>query len=174
VPDVPAAPSEVILAPWNSSLRRRSKATRKASFVSPVASAIPHTPDRLYVAYFSSRIAVGRQLRSRLNGKSGVKDAHPLPIAISSCPTVRDEGRGRRAPLRSIPHGANGTWEAFPHHRPYFPSVSLQPRGAELGATGELIRMTKSAIVTRSWRLDAVMGLSRSVSGGRLSLRVMM
>jgi hypothetical protein len=32
----------VILAPWNSSLSRRSKATRSGSFVSPVTSAISY------------------------------------------------------------------------------------------------------------------------------------
>ena len=47
---VQAVGSEVIWAPWNWSLIRRSKATRSGLFVSPVASAIPGLLRYLYHA----------------------------------------------------------------------------------------------------------------------------
>src|SRR5690349_10253168 len=66
-------PSEVILAPWNSSLRRRSKATRRALFASPVASAIPHPSGHLYVSDPYSRITSDRQLQVTASGKCGLR-----------------------------------------------------------------------------------------------------
>jgi hypothetical protein len=45
---------------------------RRALFVSPIASGIPNPLDRCYVAASSGRIAAGRELWSRSNGKSGL------------------------------------------------------------------------------------------------------
>jgi hypothetical protein len=62
----------VIRAPWNSSLIRRSKATRSGSLFSPVASAIPYPPGRCYVSGPYSRISARGQLQAAASGKCGM------------------------------------------------------------------------------------------------------
>src|SRR3954468_6832268 len=65
-------PSEVILAPWNSSLRRRSNATRRGgALASPVASAINSPSDRRYVPDPFNRISAEGQLKAAASGKDG-------------------------------------------------------------------------------------------------------
>src|SRR5215204_5486688 len=65
-------PSEGIFAPWNSSLSRRSKATRKGSFVSPVASAMTSPSDLCYVSDPHNRISAEDQLKAAAPGKYGL------------------------------------------------------------------------------------------------------
>src|SRR5215213_7913220 len=67
-------PSEVILVPWNSSLRRRSNATRRGgALASPVASAITSPSDRCYVYDPFSRISAEGQLKAAASGKDGLR-----------------------------------------------------------------------------------------------------
>src|SRR4051812_27278688 len=98
----------MILVPWNSSFRRRSKVTRRGSFVSPVASAIPHPSGRCYVSDFHTRISAERQLQVTASGKYGITrlrrrlpisdPAHPPPAGggcAISMPQTNKTGFGR-------------------------------------------------------------------------------
>src|SRR4051812_24529878 len=74
----------MILVPWNSSFRRRSKVTRRGSFVSPVASAIPHPSGRCYVSDFHTRISAERQLQVTASGKYGLICSDPPSSSLSA------------------------------------------------------------------------------------------
>jgi hypothetical protein len=75
--------------PWNSSLIRRSNVTRRgSSFVSPVASAIPHPSGRCYVSDFQTRISAERQLQVTAFGKYGMILMHLNSEAVKACSPV--------------------------------------------------------------------------------------
>jgi hypothetical protein len=86
-------------APWNSSLSRRSHATRSGGcWASPVASAIPRPPVCVCAPDARTRISAAGQQRARLYGKSRFK---PGAEWVGARLELLFGGDGRRLALRA-------------------------------------------------------------------------